>query len=138
MQNEQSSPYANSTSDMDSRDNELWRIAKRRAAFKISAFSYVTVNCMLIAIWYFTSGPGSYFWPVWPMLGWGIGVATQYFHAYHGSDIFSTQKKSTIMKKIFLSFTLLMMTVASFAQSDKFRTTMKTNLAMFDSIKTPN
>jgi hypothetical protein len=42
------------------------------------------------------------------------------------------------MKKIFLSFALLMMVVASFAQSDKFRSTMKTNLAMFDSIKTPN
>ncbi|MCW3108504.1 MAG: hypothetical protein JWQ09_3010 [Segetibacter sp.] len=40
------------------------------------------------------------------------------------------------MKRIFLSFTLLMMTVASFAQSDKFRSTMKANLAMFDSIKT--
>ncbi|MCW3108505.1 MAG: hypothetical protein JWQ09_3011 [Segetibacter sp.] len=96
MQNESS--YTNTQSKEDSRDNELWIVAKRRAAFKISSFTYVTVNCMLIAIWYFTSGPGSYFWPIWSMLGWGIGVATQYFHAYHGSDLFSTQKEYEKLK----------------------------------------
>jgi class 3 adenylate cyclase len=33
---------------------------------------YIVVNVMLIGIWA-ASGAG-YFWPVWPMLGWGIGV----------------------------------------------------------------
>jgi len=97
MQNETTS-YTSSTSDADSKDKELWMIAKRRAAFKISAFTYVAVNCMLIAIWYFTTGPGSYFWPVWSMLGWGVGIATQYFHAYHGSYLFSTQKEYEKLK----------------------------------------
>jgi hypothetical protein len=32
------------------------------------------------------------------MLGWGIGVTTQYFHAYHGSDLFSTQKEYEKLK----------------------------------------
>lgn len=84
--------------DGHTKDNELWQIAKRRAAFKISAFSYVSVNCLLVAIWFFTAGPASYFWPVWPILGWGIGVASQYFHAYHGSYLFSTQKEYEKLK----------------------------------------
>jgi hypothetical protein len=34
--------------------------------------TYVAVMLLLIAIWALT-GAG-YFWPIWPMLGWGIGV----------------------------------------------------------------
>ena len=34
--------------------------------------TYVSVSVMLVAIWALT-GAG-YFWPVWPILGWGIGV----------------------------------------------------------------
>lgn len=81
------------------RYNQLWFIAKRRAAFKVSACIYVTVNCMLVATWYFTSGFGSYFWPIWPMLGWGIGVISQYFHAYHGNQLFSVQKEYEKLKQ---------------------------------------
>jgi Domain of unknown function (DUF1707)/2TM domain len=33
---------------------------------------YVGVSIMLVAIWALT-GAG-YFWPIWPILGWGIGV----------------------------------------------------------------
>ncbi len=41
---------------------------------------YVAVNSLLILIWAMTSG--GYFWPVWPILGWGIGVAA------HAASIF--------------------------------------------------
>ncbi len=34
--------------------------------------TYVAVMLLLVAIWALT-GAG-YFWPVWPMLGWGIGL----------------------------------------------------------------
>jgi Domain of unknown function (DUF1707)/2TM domain len=34
--------------------------------------TYVAVMLLLVAIWALT-GAG-YFWPIWPMLGWGIGV----------------------------------------------------------------
>lgn len=98
MQNESFSSVTNSTSNASGRDNELWQIAKRRAAFKISAFIYVIVNCMLIAIWYFTSGTHSYFWPVWPLLGWGTGLATQYFRAWHNNDLFSAEKEYEKLK----------------------------------------
>jgi uncharacterized protein DUF1707/2TM domain-containing protein len=34
---------------------------------------YVAVQLLLVAIWALT-GAG-YFWPIWPFMGWGIGVA---------------------------------------------------------------
>ena len=98
MQKEDATSFENANASENGRDAELWQIAKRRAAFKISAFSYVSVNCMLIIIWYFTSGYGSYFWPVWSLLGWGVGLATQYFHAYHGNNLFSVQKEYEKLK----------------------------------------
>lgn len=39
---------------------------------RIHATVYVVVNVMLIAIW--AASGGGYFWPIWPILGWGIGV----------------------------------------------------------------
>jgi hypothetical protein len=36
--------------------------------------AFLLVNLMLIAIWAAT-GAG-YFWPIWPLLGWGIGVVS--------------------------------------------------------------
>jgi class 3 adenylate cyclase len=44
-----------------------------RQSFKIHLTLYVLVNVLLIGIW--AASGGGYFWPVWPILGWGIGVA---------------------------------------------------------------
>jgi hypothetical protein len=41
------------------------------------ALAYVSVNLLLVAIWYATGAP--FFWPVFPIFGWGIGLA---FHAW--------------------------------------------------------
>ena len=80
-------------------DEELWRIAKARVGFKWSFASYCIVNAMLVAIWYFTSGPFTYFWPIWPVMGWGICIAFQYFHAYHGNTLTSTEREYERLKK---------------------------------------
>ena len=47
----------------------------RHEDFRRHCLSYVMVMALLVAIWLLTS-PGGYFWPVWPMLGWGIGLAS--------------------------------------------------------------
>jgi len=65
------------------KDKALWRIAKNRASFKTGLLMYIVINAFLWCVWYFTSGPNSYPWPVWSMLGWGLGVVLQYFRAYH-------------------------------------------------------
>lgn len=51
-----------------------------RREFRGHLASFVAVNLLLIAIWALT-GAG-YFWPIWPILGWGIGIAS------HASDAF--------------------------------------------------
>jgi 2TM domain len=59
-------------SDDDIRDQARAQIKKRRD-FGAHAVSYVLVNLLLIGIWAAT-GAG-YFWPIWVLLGWGIGLA---------------------------------------------------------------
>ncbi|HEX8462630.1 MAG TPA: 2TM domain-containing protein [Segetibacter sp.] len=80
------------------KDNALWEVAKKRAGFKAAASSYVIVNLFLIAIWYFTSGRNSYFWPIWSILGWGFGLAMSYVNAYHGTKLFSAEKEYQNLK----------------------------------------
>lgn len=42
-------------------------------SFRAHATSYLLVMVMLVVIWALTNA-GGYFWPAWPMLGWGIGL----------------------------------------------------------------
>jgi DUF1707 SHOCT-like domain/2TM domain len=51
------------------------RRARRRQAFYRSLATYLAVNALLVGIWLF-SGRG-YFWPIWVMLGWGVGIVAQ-------------------------------------------------------------
>jgi hypothetical protein len=46
--------------------------AAARAAWGAHLGAYVSVNLMLVVIWLLT-GAG-YFWPMWPIMGWGIGL----------------------------------------------------------------
>jgi hypothetical protein len=55
---------------------------KKKREFYAHAIAYVLVNGFLVALWAITS-PEAMFWPVFPILGWGIGLA---FHAF---DTFS-------------------------------------------------
>ncbi len=75
----------------EQKDEMLWRIAKKRASFRKSLASYLVINAFLTAVWYFTAQ--TYFWPIWCMFGWGIGILFQYADAYHDNHAFSTQKE---------------------------------------------
>ena len=48
------------------------RIADKRD-FRNHALVYCAVNALLVAIWA-ASGAG-YFWPIWPIAGWGFALA---------------------------------------------------------------
>ena len=70
---------------MESTDQQLWAIARSRAKFKRSLGSYAIVIPFLWVIWFLTSQDKDINripWPIWPMLGWGIGLAIQYLKAY--------------------------------------------------------
>jgi len=53
-------------------DLPLARRREPRARDHSHERAYVATMLLLVAIWALT-GAG-YFWPIWPMLGWGIGV----------------------------------------------------------------
>ncbi len=89
--------------DGKERDEQLWRIARKRANFRRSFFVYIVINAFLWGVWWFTTGRNSgvrgYPWPIWVMLGWGIGIAFQYFDAYHGSKQDLEQQEYEKLKK---------------------------------------
>ena len=64
------------TADEHLRTEALDRL-KRKRDFRNHLFVFVLVNASLWAIWAVT-GAG-FPWPVFPLVGWGIGVA---FHAF--------------------------------------------------------
>lgn len=50
------------------------RLAVKKRAHAAHVRAYVLVSLGLVALWAL-SGAG-YFWPVWPIMGWGIGVVS--------------------------------------------------------------
>jgi 2TM domain len=85
------------------KDDQLWRMARRRAEFKRSLFSYIIVVSFLWGIWWFTMGRHGGFdrypWPIWVMLGWGLGLAFQYFKAYNGNKQDLAEQEYERLKK---------------------------------------
>lgn len=58
------------------RQEALLRLKKKRD-FQGHLMAYVMVNAFIVVIWMATSG--GFFWPVFPIIGWGIGLI---FHAW--------------------------------------------------------
>jgi 2TM domain len=67
------------------KDKELWKTAKKRVGFKGHLASYVIINIFFWVMW-LLKGNGDENdivpWPVWPMLGWGIGLTFHYLGAF--------------------------------------------------------
>jgi len=72
------------TDQNEKRDAAIKRVEAKRA-FRFHLALYGAVNLLLIAIWAIT-GAG-YFWPIWPILGWGIGIAFHYWAVYRQRPI---------------------------------------------------
>jgi hypothetical protein len=68
------------TADLPRLDPGPRAVVKHRRDLGRHVAAFVVVNLFLIAIWA-ASGAG-YFWPIWPLLGWGLGLAS------HGSERF--------------------------------------------------
>jgi fatty acid desaturase len=65
--------------DADLREQAIKRLREKRD-FKSHLIAYVLVNAALIVIWAMTTASYTFFWPAFPLLGWGIGLA---FHAWN-------------------------------------------------------
>ena len=73
-----------STRDIDLRERAIKRLKKRRD-FHGHVLVYLLVNAFLVVIWAVTS-PGGFFWPIFPMVGWGIGVVMNAWDVYFAED----------------------------------------------------
>ena len=65
-------------------EQELRKLAvsrlKKKRDFRSHVAIYIIVNAMLVGIWAVT-GAG-FFWPIFPILGWGIGVGANAWDVY--------------------------------------------------------
>ncbi len=64
---------------VDRREAAKQRLKAKRE-FKNHVAAYVIVNALLVGIW--ASTGAGYFWPIWPILGWGVGLAFNFWAAY--------------------------------------------------------
>ncbi|WP_080240637.1 2TM domain-containing protein [Spirosoma rigui] len=72
------------------RDPHLWKQAKARVGFRMHFRSYLVINAGLWLIWALSTSflSGSFTkqlfpWPLFAMLGWGIGLAMHYVSVYN-------------------------------------------------------
>lgn len=66
------------------RERAVARLKKRRD-FHGHLLVYVLVNAFLVVVWALTD-PGGFFWPVFPMIGWGIFVVMNAWDVYRPED----------------------------------------------------
>jgi 2TM domain-containing protein len=78
---------------------EAVKSIQRKQSFKQTAFAYVVVNLLLIGIWAI-SGTDNYFWPVWVIGGWGIGLAFQAYDAYGRRRTMSEDQIASEMQRL--------------------------------------
>jgi len=69
-------------------DQELWRIARRRVAFKRHLWTYIILNAALWTLWWFTdhrNADPNYTaipWPIFLSLAWAVGLLMHFLRAY--------------------------------------------------------
>ena len=67
------------------RDRAIEHLKKRRD-FTTHLLVYVMVNTFIVAIWAFTN-PGGFFWPIFPLAGWGIGLVMNAWDVYRDDEL---------------------------------------------------
>jgi len=89
---------------MSERDKQLYKLAKKRVAFRRHLFTYLIVNAFLWAVWLFGHDAaiyhGHYYfpWPLWCTLGWGLGLGINYYSVYHGDNLAAVDKEYEKLK----------------------------------------
>jgi uncharacterized ion transporter superfamily protein YfcC len=76
---------SNGPDDYDRRRQIAIQRIRDKNDFKVHLLVYLLVNTMLVLIWAIT-GSG-YFWPVWVIGFWGIGLVMHGYTVYRGNQI---------------------------------------------------
>ncbi len=67
-------------SEENRREQAIERLKKKRD-FKTHLVIYLAVNALLVGIWA-ASGTENFFWPVFVIFGWGIGLVANAWDVY--------------------------------------------------------
>jgi 2TM domain-containing protein len=59
---------------------------KAREDFRIHLLVYVLVNALLWVIWFLSGADTRSLWPIYPLLGWGIGLGVHWYTVYGTND----------------------------------------------------
>ena len=83
--------------NLTEKEKLLWKIAKKRVEFKRHLATYTIINGFFWAMWYFTDFKSEEHtglpWPIFPMLGWGIGIAFHFLGAFVFHNRYSSIEK---------------------------------------------
>ncbi|MEO8961870.1 MAG: 2TM domain-containing protein [Ginsengibacter sp.] len=93
--------------EQENRDRKLWEVAKKRAAFKYHVLIYFIMNIFFWTLWYISlknnlTPPAERDvipWPLWPMVGWGIGIFFNYLTAYKTKDSLAEKEYKRLRDK---------------------------------------
>ena len=77
------------------REQAVARLKKKRD-FGMHVIVYVMVNTLLVAIWAITGT--DFFWPIFPILGWGIGLAANAYDVYGRKPISESEIQQEITR----------------------------------------
>jgi hypothetical protein len=77
-------PPTATPSEDELRQRAVTRLRKR-ADFRTHVLVYVLVNSMLVVIWAITGA--DLFWPIFPILGWGVGLAANAWDVYRPDPV---------------------------------------------------
>jgi hypothetical protein len=91
----------------EKKDEILWKTAQKRAAFKYHVLIYFIMNVFFWTIYYIslrtnTTPPQDRDmipWPVYPMLGWGIGVLFNYVDVYKSRNSLAEKEYEKLKNK---------------------------------------
>ena len=83
-------------SNVDELREEAVRRIKAKRLFAQSLVVYLAVNSLLVVIWAVNGGGD--FWPIWPILGWGLAVALQAWKVYGSPPITEEEIRSEMTR----------------------------------------
>lgn len=80
-------------------DHQLHQLARKRVEFKGHLIAYCIIIGSCWIIWAVTGL--HYPWPLWPMVGWGIGLVFHYLFEYRSSTLLSEEEEYEKLKTRF-------------------------------------
>jgi uncharacterized BrkB/YihY/UPF0761 family membrane protein len=93
--------------EQEAKDPELWKLAQKRAGFRTHVLIYFIMTIFFWTIYYISlrtnntppAQRDTIPWPVWPMIGWGIGVYFNYLAVYKNHNSMAEKEYQKLKQK---------------------------------------